>query len=119
MRRAKAFAENQNYMDLVFVPKDGIHFSVSEEGGVTVDMENTGFYNRLAQKLFGRPKTSHIALDAYGSALWRLLDGKRSVYKVVLAMQEAFPDEPDMTKRVVSFLGQLERFGWVERRALS
>ena len=115
MRRAKVSAENQNYMDLVFAAKDGIHFCVSEEGGVTVDMENTGFYNRLAQKLFHRPKTSHIALDAYGSTLWRLLDGQRSVYEMVLSMQEAFPDEPDMTKRVISFLGQLERLGWVER----
>ena len=65
MRRVKPPGENQNYMDLIFVPKDGIHFSVSKEGMVTVDMENTGFYNRLAQKLFHRPKTSHIALDAY------------------------------------------------------
>ena len=115
MRRVKNPGENQNYMDLIFVPKDGIHFSVSKEGIVTVDMENTGFYNRLAQKLFRRPRTSHIALDEYGSGLWLLLDGKRSVYDVILSMQKTFPEEADMTKRVVTFLGQLERFGWVER----
>ena len=117
MNRVRKNESDANYMDLVFVVRDGVRFDAADPNKVVVDMENTGFFNRVAQKFFKRPPVSHIALDQYGSAVWMSMDGKRTVYDVVRKMEAAFPDEKaDMLKRVVAFFRMLERYEWIERR---
>lgn len=99
---------SKNYMDLVFVPSKKIKWT-NEEQNVVLDVQNTGFFNKLAQTLFHQPKVSHITLDKYGSKLWLLLDGKNSVYDVVNAMKEAFPQEQErMLDRVITFFHTLQ-----------
>ena len=72
-------------------------------------MENKGFYHRVAQRFFHRPKVSHISLDKYGTALWLMIDGKNTVYDIVQGMEEKFPDEKDkMINRVVTFMTTLD-----------
>ena len=73
----------KNYLDIVFVPAPDLAWRKSEaepleseEKFVTLDVENKGFFNFIAQKFFGQPKVSHISLDKYGSALWILWTGK-------------------------------------------
>lgn len=98
-----------NFMDVVFVPNPGQAWKEREDGNVVVDMENKGFYHWIAQKFFHRPRISHIALDAYGTALWKGLDGTRTVYEVVQLMEAQFPEEREqMLNRVVTFLRTLQ-----------
>ena len=98
-----------NYMDVVYRRAEGLAFHDNDKGLTVLDVENTGFYNRIAQRFFHRPRVSHIALDKYGTALWRLLDGERSVFCLVQEMKAAFPDEEDrMLDRCVQFLHTLE-----------
>lgn len=99
---------SKNYMDSVFVPSEKIRWN-QKDGSVILDIPNTGFFNKLAQAFFHKPKVSHIALDKYGSKLWLLLDGKNSVYDVVNAMKESFPQEQDrMLDRVITFFHTLQ-----------
>lgn len=99
---------SKNYMDSVFVPSEKIRWN-QKDGSVILDIPNTGFFNKLAQTLFHQPKVSHITLDKYGSKLWLLLDGKNSVYDVVNAMKESFPQEQDrMLDRVITFFHTLQ-----------
>lgn len=98
-----------NYMDTIFIPATGLHWEQRKDGIVVLDMVNKGFFHGIAQKFFHKPKVSHIALDAYGTKVWLALDGKRTVYHVVEAMENAFPDETDkMLARVVTFLRTLQ-----------
>ncbi|MBO5850487.1 MAG: PqqD family protein [Paludibacteraceae bacterium] len=81
----------------------------TEDSIVTLDVENKGFFNRIAQKFFGQPKISHISLDKYGSTLWQLLDGENTVFQIVKKMEESFPTEKDkMLNRVIAFLHNLQ-----------
>ncbi len=99
---------SKNYMDSVFVPSSKIKWT-EEDGNVVLDVPNTGFFNKLAQAFFHKPKVSHITLDKYGSKLWLLLDGKNSVYDVVNAMKESFPQEQErMLDRVIIFFHTLQ-----------
>ncbi len=93
-----------NYMDKIPV-RDADHaWRITEDGMVEVDMENKGFYHTLAQKLFKKPRVSHIALDKYGSVVWKSMDGENTVADIVRIMEEEFPDETDrMLDRVVTF----------------
>lgn len=108
---------SRNYLDMVYVPRQDLEWREKEDGRIEVDMEHTGIHHRIAQKFFHRPRISHIALDQYGSVLWKGMDGKLSVYELVLLMQEKFPEEQDrMLDRVVTFMRTLERNHFVQVR---
>lgn len=95
-------------MDIQFIPEKKIFWKI-EENIVTLDVENKGIFNNIAQKFFGQPKISHISLDKYGSTLWQLLDGENTVFEIVKKMEEAFPAEKEkMLNRVIAFLHNLQ-----------
>lgn len=58
------------------------NWTVLEDGIVEITVENTGFYNTLAQKLFKKPRYSFIKLDANGSSVWKQIDGKKTIYEI-------------------------------------
>lgn len=104
MAKQKPKKLSRNYMDLVFVPQSDLEYEVDEEGTVTLLMEHTGVFDRIAQRFFHRPKLSRVRLDVCGSCLWRSLDGRRTVLELVEEMKKAFPEEQeDMLKRAVNF----------------
>ena len=108
---------SENYMDLIPVRTGKWDWCIRNDGIVVIDMVNTGFYNRLAQKFFKKPKISHISLDKYGSKLWINSDGKNSVFDLVKIMEDYFPGESDqMANRVITFIGILKnnRFVYFE-----
>ena len=104
-----------NYMDIVFVPAKDKKYNIDEKGIVTVDVANTGFYMRLAQKLWHKPTVSHISLDEYGSLVFISLDGINTVNDVLQIMYQRFPDEKDrMLDRVITFFHTLETNGFIK-----
>lgn len=73
--------EKKNYIDNI--PKiNDMKWEVLEDGIVEISVENTGFYNTIAQKLFKRPRYSFIKLDEYGSFVWQQIDGKKTIYEI-------------------------------------
>lgn len=106
-----------NYMDTIFFPNPDRPWHRGKDGKVVIDMENKGLHHRIAQKIWHKPKVSHISLDSYGTALWEQLDGKHTVYDIVMAMKEQFPGEEDrMLDRVVTFLGTLQNNRFIIKR---
>lgn len=102
-------------MDIVFVHNEKTVWRQNDEF-VEIDMEHTGFFDRIAQKFFKSPKISHILLDEYGTPLWLLLDGKNTVADIEESMEKSFPDEKEkMLNRVVQFLTTLEMNGFIKR----
>ena len=83
-------------------------------------MQNKGFYNRLAQKLFKRPKVSYISLDEYGSFVWQQMDGKRNVYEISKLVSERFgKDAEPVVERLVKYiqiLYQNKFIGYVKQK---
>ena len=57
--------QKKNYLDYVPVCAPEHSWELNEKKLVVIHVENRGFYNRLAQKVFKRPKVSHISLDEY------------------------------------------------------
>ncbi len=75
-------------MDYVPVCAPEFSWKLDKKGIVVIEMENKGFYNWLAQKLFKRPRFSHISLDEYGSFIWQQMDGKKSIYEISKLVKE-------------------------------
>lgn len=72
--------KKENYIDNI--PKINKKWETLEDGIVEVTVENKGFYNTLAQKLFKKPRYSFIKLDEYGSCVWKQIDGKKTIYEI-------------------------------------
>ena len=78
--------EKKNYIDNI--PKiNDMKWEVLEDGIVEITVENTGFYNTIAQKIFKKPRYSFIKLDEYGSFVWQKIDGKKSIYEIGKELQ--------------------------------
>ena len=70
---------SENYLEQIPMRPETISWSTDEKGIVTLDIENTGVMNRIAQKLFRKPKVTHVHLDETGSFVWPLLDGEKNI----------------------------------------
>lgn len=100
---------SKNYMEHIFSRNKEISWNENNELCIVLDVENKGFFNRIAQRFFKKPKISHITLDKHGSALWKLIDGKNTVFDIVKKMESIFPNEKDkMLNRVITFLYTLQ-----------
>lgn len=97
--------EKKNFLDYVPCGNPLYTWDADEQGIVTVHVVNQGFYNRLAQKLFKRPRISHIRLDEYGSFVWQQMDGKKTVYQISGLLSDRFGKEAEpVLDRLVEYL---------------
>ena len=74
----------------------------------------------IAQKIFKKPRISHIALDKYGSFVWQQMDGKRNVYDISKLVSERFgKDAEPVVERLVKYiqiLYQNKFIGYVKQK---
>lgn len=116
MSKQKKYKLPANYMDIMYTPSDKLTFEENDEGLVVLKVENTGFYNTVAQKFFHRPRFSYISLDKYGTVVWKSLDGNTTVSEVVENMKTAFPDETDrMLDRTIQFFRILDSNNYIKK----
>ncbi len=112
MRRKKQ--DKSNYLDKI--PKRNGIFSwrAEETGSVTIEVENKGVANKIAQKLLKKPKISYVHLDEMGSFIWPLIDGEKSVYELGICVEERFGEEANpLYERLVSYMRILESYGFI------
>ena len=104
----------KNYLD--FVPAHKIErFTVDENSIVTLEIENKGVFNKIAQKLFKKPKISYIHLDEMGSFIWPYIDGMRDITEIGVLVREHFGDKAEpLYERLSQYFKPLESYGFVE-----
>ena len=104
----------KNYLD--FVPAHKIErFTVDENSIVTLEIENKGVFNKIAQKLFKKPKISYIHLDEMGSFVWPYIDGKRDITEIGVLVREHFGDKAEpLYERLSQYFKTLESYGFIE-----
>ncbi|MGN0688077.1 MAG: PqqD family protein [Oscillospiraceae bacterium] len=112
MRSKKQTGEN--YLDKVPLRSDRLKWSADEHGMVTLDIENKGIANRIAQLLLKKPKISHIHLDEMGSFIWQLIDGENSVADIAVPFAEHFGDKAlPLHERICEYFRILDSYGFV------
>ncbi|WP_329886945.1 PqqD family protein [Pseudoramibacter faecis] len=80
----------ENYLDYVPRPNQLFPAAVNAGGHIEIAVQNKGFFNKIAQVVFKRPKVSHIELDDFGSFVWRAMDGERSIFEIGQMVKERF-----------------------------
>lgn len=115
MKTKRNNKQSENYLERRPARPEQIKWSVDEEGIVTLHIENTGVMNRIAQKLFRKPRVSHIHLDEIGSFVWPLLDGKRDIIALGTAVKEHFGDKAEpLYERLVKYFQILDSYHFIE-----
>jgi hypothetical protein len=105
----------ENYLEKIPLRKNGLKWSKSEDGKVTLEIENKGIFNRLAQKLFKKPPISYIHLDEMGSFVWPLMDGKMNITELANFVDEHFGESAHpLYERLAEFFHILESNNFVK-----
>ena len=103
--------------DLEKIPKrpDKYGYTVGEDGIVTLSIENKGFFNKVAQKFFRKPKVSYVHLDEMGSFIWPLMDGKMDITEIGKFVEEKFGEAANpLYERLAKYFQILDSYGFVE-----
>ncbi len=106
---------DQNYLERIPARPSSLNWSMDAKGMVTLEIENTGWANRIAQKLFKRPKFSYVHLDEMGSFLWPLLDGQTTITDLGLQVKEQFGSKAEpLYPRLAKYFQILDSYHFVE-----
>lgn len=114
MKKKKIIIQ-KNYLEKVPVRPAHIQWEIGENALVTLSIENTGWANRLAQKLFHRPKVSFVHLDEMGSFIWPLLDGQKNIIEIGKLVEEHFGEKAHpLYERLARYFQIMESYRFVE-----
>ncbi len=92
-----------------------IRFTADDAGLVTLEIDNKGFFNRLAQKLFKKPPVSYIHLDELGSFIWPLLDGEKTIFSLGEAVEAEFGEKAHpLYERLTKYFQILDSYHFIE-----
>ena len=91
-------------MDYVPVKSPGIEYETADNGRVTVFIEWKGFYHKIAQRFFHRPRVSDVKMDELGSFVWLAIDDQKDVHQLSLELGEKFPEMEKSLPRLIKFL---------------
>lgn len=103
-----------NYLEKIPVRSPHLKWTWADDGKVTLEIENTGFFNRLAQRFFGKPKISYVHLDNTGSFLWPLIDGEKNILVLGEDLKESFGEAAEpLYERLAKFFQILESYSFI------
>lgn len=103
----------ENYLERKPLRNELLSWS-SDDGKVTLEIENKGVWNKIAQKIFRKPKISYIHLDETGSFIWPLLDGEKTIIDIGKDVEEKFGDEArPLYERLAKYFQILESYNFI------
>ena len=106
--------KKDNYLDKIPKKNEKFNWISDDNGIVTLEIQNEGFFNRVFQKLLKKPPVTYIHLDKTGSFIWSLIDGKTDVYTLGKAVEDSFgEDAKPLYERLVKFFHILESYNFI------
>jgi hypothetical protein len=103
----------KNLFDMIPVISE--HITTEYEGELAV-IAFPRFRSKFMQKYFvprNRSPIIRIRMDQHGTAVWNLIDGKRTAGEIVKMLEEHFQSEENYAYRIASHIQQLQRQGFV------
>lgn len=103
-----------NYLDLIPKQADSLRWHRDLKECVILEIENRGVFHTIAQKVFHKPRYSKVHLDEFGSFLWPLIDGEKSIADLALLVKEHFGENAEpLYPRIVKYFQIVESYHFV------
>lgn len=104
-----------NYLDLIPVRSQDLRWHEDLKGRVILEVENTGWVNRLVQNVFNKPKYTKVHLDRQGTFIWPLIDGERTVADIAALVKEEFGEAAEpLYPRIVKYFQIVESYHFIK-----
>ncbi len=104
----------ENYLEKKPSLKEGISFK-EENGIITLAIENKGIMNKIAQKLFKKPKLSYIHLDELGSFAVLQADGDKDILEIGELVKGKFGENAEpLYERLAKFFQIMDSYNFIE-----
>ena len=111
----KQMKTKENYLEKIPCKNSSIKWSQDESGLVTLEVQNRGFANLLAQKLLKKPKVSFIHLEKFGSFIWTAIDGGRDIIAIGKLVKEQFGEKAEpLYERLSTYMKTLKSNGFID-----
>ena len=115
MKKKSKLVIERNYLENHPHRSPSIRWNSDENGMVTLEIDNKGVFNRVAQKLFKKPKISYVHLDEMGSFVWPYIDGERDIIAIGELVKEHFGDKAEpLYERLAKYFKILESYGFIQ-----
>lgn len=106
---------NKNYLEGIPLRNPDIEWKVAEDGKVTLEIKNTGLFNRIAQRFFKKPKISYVHLDEMGSFVWPMVEGDKNLIKIGECVKEHFGEKAEpLYERLAKYFQILESYNFIK-----
>jgi hypothetical protein len=103
------FGKRENYLEISFQRNNALDWECGADGIVELHIEHKGFYNKIAQTVFKRPRISHIKMDEMGSFIWLALEKEDTILKIASYVNEMFGEKAEpLLPRLVQFFKIME-----------
>lgn len=104
----------ENYLEKIPLRASHVRWNADSDGIVTLEIDNKGFFNRVAQKFFKRPAVSYVHLDKMGSFVWPLLDGEKNIIELGKQVEEKFGEDAyPLYERLSKYFHIMESYGFI------
>ena len=105
---------NENYLERIPFKNEKLGWSTGEDGLVTLEIKNTGFFNRVAQKFFKKPPVSYVHLDEMGSFVWLITDGEKNLIAIGEEVKKHFGEKAEpLYERLAKYFQILESYNFI------
>ena len=112
--------KNENYLDNIPVINGDICWEEDDNQLIVIKQENKGFYSKIAQKFFDRPKVSNIHLDEFGSFVWKQIDGEKDIAEIGKSVSEEFgKDAEPLYERLSAYMYRLRDVKYISFRKVN
>ena len=106
---------SRNYLEGIPLKNEALGWSTDDEGIVTLEIENTGFFNRIAQRFFKKPRISYVHLDEMGSFVWPLTDGNKNLIEIGEFVKDRFGEKAEpLYERLAKYFQILESYNFIK-----
>ncbi len=105
---------SKNYLEKIPAIPENFRYSVSDDGAVTIEIDNKGFMNRIFQLILKKPKVSYVHLDAFGSFAFLCANGTRDIAEIAVMVEDKFGDDAHpLYERLAKFFQILESYKFI------
>lgn len=114
MSKKKKNEPQINYLDLIPARCESLRWYTDRKDRMVLEVENTGFFNRIAQKVFNRPEFTKVHMDETGTFVWPLIDGEKTIAEIALIVKEQFGEKAEpLYPRMVKYFQIMESYHFV------
>jgi len=105
----------ENYLEFIPIRNSEISYTSDENGLVTLEKINKGLFNKIAQKIFKKPKISYIHMEEIGSFIWLNIDGEKDIEAIGKYVSEHFGDKAEpLYERLSKYVQIMESYGFIK-----